>query len=143
MQKVRKFQKIENTQALLLCMVYVSIFNDVTYTMYAALPIHLHVQSMVCVCVCCVCVLCVCCVCVCFPKRNTKMLEMHTQTFDHTQTLIYVILYHVTHTPSHTLSLPHTPSHPHTLTPSLPHTLTQLPVTWRFSTEGQKSSTTN
>ena len=25
--------------------------NDVTYTMYAALPIHLRVQSMVCVCV--------------------------------------------------------------------------------------------
>ena len=97
-QKVRKFQKIENTQASLLCMVYVSIFipcrtsrsvllsqfewnsrdsptetrhtdryrslsfvtpanfpravtvrrmaNDVTYTMYAALPIHLRVQSM-------------------------------------------------------------------------------------------------
>ena len=26
--------------------------NDVTYTMYAALPIHLRVQSMVCVSVC-------------------------------------------------------------------------------------------
>ena len=26
--------------------------NDVTYTMYVALPIHLRVQSMVCVCVC-------------------------------------------------------------------------------------------
>ena len=83
MQKVRKLQRIENTQALLLCMVYVSkvrlsqfewksrthplrhgsrtatdslsfvipanfpravtvrrMANDVTYTMYTALPIH-------------------------------------------------------------------------------------------------------
>ena len=96
-QKVRKFQNIENTQALLLCMEYsylveqvevlLSQFewksrdsptetrltdryrstdslsfvtpanfprgvtvrrmaNDVTYTMYAALPIHLRVQPM-------------------------------------------------------------------------------------------------
>ena len=101
MQKVRKFQKIENTQASLLCMVYMYQYsylveqaevllsqfewnsrdsptetrltdryrstdslsfvtpanfpramtirrmaNDVTYTMYAALPIHLRVPSM-------------------------------------------------------------------------------------------------
>ena len=49
--------------------------NDVTYTMYAALPIHLRVQSMVCesLCVCIniiICVICVCvCVCVCVKER--------------------------------------------------------------------------